>query len=140
MTKELDKFLLDQKRLLDEKLKIIQDKSLSSLTSSNPDSANIQDDVEKASSFSEAILCGNAAGVDSQTLQENISSQESGENVLTQEVKVEQEDSSINSLADDQLRESAGSGVITVSEDDESDNESANTAQWAPNSQEETKE
>ena len=45
MTKELDKFLLEQKRLLDEKLKIIQDKPLSSLTS-NSDSVAIPDDVE----------------------------------------------------------------------------------------------
>ena len=62
------------------------------------------------------------------------------EKVLTQEMKVEEEDASINSQADGKLRDSAGSSVITVSEDDESDNESANTAQWAPNSQEETKE
>ena len=60
MTKELDKFLLEQKRLLDEKLKIIQDKPLSSLTS-NSDSAAIPDDVEKPSSGAEVNTSENPA-------------------------------------------------------------------------------
>ena len=120
MTKELDKFLLEQKRLLDEKLKIIQDKPLSSLTS-NSDSATIIDDVEKLNSNSEVTTSANLAEL---TQQEEIPSQQMEETELTHEVKVEG-----SSQQDDQQRESVGSGAITVSEeDDESDNESANTA------------
>ena len=60
MTKELDKFLLEQKRLLDEKLKIIQDKPLSSLTS-NSESATIPDEFEKPSSGAEVNTSENPA-------------------------------------------------------------------------------